>query len=84
MEGGGEMFSFLLCLLYYILAPHQSVSCTQSLMFNYGKTQQLKQPQQNNIQPTSHLGTTWQAETLKYGIGWRAQDWKGVGGAVRD
>lgn len=26
-------------------------------------------PQQNNIQPTSHLDTTWQTETLKYGGG---------------
>lgn len=52
----------LLCFFQILLFPDLYWQpCAQLL-----ETQQPTPPQQNNFQPTSHLDTTWQTETLKY------------------
>lgn len=85
-KGGSEMkiFSFVPCLLYYILALLFSELHWEPYV-QLLETQQLTPPQQNNIQPTSHLDTTWQTETLKYGVGWMVLQggvWEGREGQV--
>lgn len=55
----------LLCFFQILLFPDLYWQpCAQLL-----ETQQPTPPQQNNFQPTSHLDTTWQTETLKYCVG---------------
>lgn len=82
-EREGWMGKYFLCALLAVLhsGPIISWAVLGTLCSITGNTA-AHPPQQNNIQPTSHLDTTWQTETLKYGGGGSSGKWEGRGGQV--
>lgn len=80
-EARAERWKFLFCALLVVLLSIYIISWVVLRAYvQLQKTQRLALPKKNNILPTSHLDTTWQTETLKYGVGWGVLE-QGAGGA---